>query len=103
MINILLKVSELNEMIMKSLERSAILSSVPFLLLKDALPSLIAFCRIFSHGGGLSVVQLVSDLGEELMDWLPKDYVDALPHSLFTVPNTFSMLELAISLWKKSL
>ena len=70
--------SSLNELIKTSLKGSVILSSVPY-------------------GGGFSVVRLDSNSSVELMDWLYKDYIDALPHLIFMVPHTFSMLEFAIA------
>ena len=97
MINILLQVSILDELIKKNLKGSTILNSMPFLLVKGAFPPLIALYGISSHGDGLSIVQLVSNLGKELMDWLFKNYIDALPHLIFTIPSTFPMVELAIA------
>ena len=64
------------------------------LLMERTPPPLIASLRVPSYGVGFPVVGVVSDPGEEFMDWFFENHIDPLPRPTFKIDGIVpSLLE----------
>ena len=89
LVNKFFQISVPDELIKKKLQSSAILSFVPLLFVKGTLPPLIAPFGVPSHLVGLLEVRLVSNSGEELVDWFLKNHIDPLPYPVLIINRAF--------------
>ena len=82
-VNELLQMSVSNQLVQENLKSPVAICSVSIFFMEKTPPPLVAPLGVSPHGFGFLEVGLISDTGEELMDWFFENHVNPLPYPLW--------------------